>query len=109
MLVYSITEVHSLAHVRATWTALTRARDSTSNFGCIVVGNKSDLESERAVPLKDGERFADEIKVEFIETSAKTGDNILNAYRLLCEDVLKKHPKFVLNSDRKEHKHCTLI
>src|SRR3989338_853794 len=110
MLVYAITEAASLAHLRTTWTALTRSRDSTTNFGCIVVGNKSDLADERVVPAADGERFADECKCDFIETSAKTGSCIREAYMQCCESILKRNPKFAnTTSQHKEHKHCSLI
>ena len=36
----------------------------------ILVGNKSDLEHERSVPIETGKRFAEENKMEFFETSA---------------------------------------
>lgn len=41
-----------------------------------VIGNKSDLEDQRAVSVPDAEEFAKRIGADFLETSAKTGANI---------------------------------
>lgn len=42
----------------------------------IVVGNKSDLELQRKVTSVDGKEFAEAIGAIFLETSAKTGQNM---------------------------------
>jgi len=42
----------------------------------ILVGNKCDMESERAVDTAEGERLAKENGLLFMETSAKTGVNV---------------------------------
>ena len=49
----------------------------------IVVGNKSDLESERAVSADDGRKFAEEHKAQFIETSARTKANVNELFTLV--------------------------
>jgi Ras-related protein Rab-2A len=38
----------------------------------MLIGNKSDLEHRRAVSTKEGEQFAQENGLIFLETSAKT-------------------------------------
>ena len=38
----------------------------------MLVGNKCDLDSKRVVPVEEGQRFARENDLLFIETSAKT-------------------------------------
>lgn len=43
-------------------------------------GNKSDCGTERVVKREDGERLAQEYKVPFMETSAKTGLNVELAF-----------------------------
>ena len=42
----------------------------------LLIGNKSDLESEREVKYEDGKQFAEANNLIFFETSAKTGDNV---------------------------------
>ena len=47
-----------------------------SNAYIIISGNKLDLEVKRQVGVDEVKKFADEKKLKFIETSAKTGENI---------------------------------
>ena len=42
----------------------------------MIVGNKSDLETERAVSKQKGLDFAESRKVAFYEVSAKEGTNV---------------------------------
>lgn len=42
----------------------------------MLIGNKSDLEHRRAVSYKEGEAFAEENGLIFLETSAKTAANV---------------------------------
>lgn len=41
-----------------------------------ILGNKADCGSDRAVRREDGERLAREYNVAFMETSAKSGQNV---------------------------------
>jgi Ras-related protein Rab-6A len=47
----------------------------------MLVGNKTDLADKREVSTEDGEKKAKELKVMFIETSAKAGYNIKTLFR----------------------------
>ena len=47
-----------------------------ANAYIIIAGNKLDLESKRQVSIDEVKKFADEKKLKFIETSAKSGNNI---------------------------------
>ena len=40
---------------------------------CILIGNKSDLDSQRTVSIEEGQELADFYRIKFIETSAKSG------------------------------------
>jgi Ras-related protein Rab-2A len=42
----------------------------------MLIGNKSDLEHRRAVTTKEGEMFAQENGLVFLETSAKSAANV---------------------------------
>jgi Ras-related protein Rab-2A len=49
----------------------------------MLIGNKSDLDSKREVTREEGEKFAKENGLIFMETSAKTAQNV--------EDVIMQH------------------
>lgn len=46
----------------------------------VLIGNKSDLDSKRQVSTEEGERFAKENGLIFLETSAKTAENVEEAF-----------------------------
>ena len=56
----------------------------------VLVGNKIDLDSERAVSYEDGEEFAKMNNMPFFETSAKTGVNIENIFVKSAEMIAQK-------------------
>jgi Ras-related protein Rab-2A len=46
----------------------------------MLIGNKSDLDQRRQVSTEEGERFAKENGLIFMETSAKTAVNVEEAF-----------------------------
>ncbi|CAG9332499.1 unnamed protein product [Blepharisma stoltei] len=56
----------------------------------IIVGNKSDLTSERKVLSETGQMLADKCCVPYIEVSAKFGTNISKCFEMLLDEI---HPK----------------
>ena len=46
----------------------------------MLIGNKSDLDARRQVSFEEGERFAKENNLIFMETSAKTAFNVEEAF-----------------------------
>lgn len=46
----------------------------------MLIGNKADLESRRAVTYEEGKKFAEENGLIFLETSAKTAENVEEAF-----------------------------
>ena len=55
----------------------------------LIIGNKNDLNEERVVDKNIAMEYAKEEKIDYLETSSKTGDNIQKAISLLCEKVLE--------------------
>ena len=51
----------------------------------IIVGNKSDLESNRVVSKDSAEAYARKIGVDHYLASAKTGHNVTDVFRTLTE------------------------
>lgn len=58
--------------------------DSKSVYLPLNSGNKFDCGSERVVKRDDGQRLANEYKVPFMETSAKTGLNVELAFHAVA-------------------------
>jgi small GTP-binding protein len=54
----------------------------------ILIGNKSDLEEKRVVSQEEASQYAEEEKIEYIETSSKTGENIQRAINSICQKIL---------------------
>lgn len=55
-----------------------------------LIGNKSDLDASRQISYEEGKTFADENGLMFLETSAKTGQNIENGFINIIQQISKK-------------------
>ena len=53
----------------------------------ILIGNKSDLIDKREVSTEEAQTKAEQYNIAFLETSAKTGDNIVKAFTELVTQV----------------------
>jgi Ras-related protein Rab-1A len=56
----------------------------------LLVGNKSDLMSKRAVTFEQGKEFADSLGIEFVETSAKNSTNVEKAFMAMSAQIKSK-------------------
>ena len=56
----------------------------------MLIGNKSDMEHRRAVALEEGQQFAHEHQLIFLETSAKSGSFVDTAFLMLANDIKEK-------------------
>lgn len=74
ILVYDITNEESFNAVQD-W--ITQIKNySIENAQVILVGNKCDMEEERVISTERGKQLADQLGVQFFETSAKENVNI---------------------------------
>ena len=80
LLVYDITRRETFTHVTK-WLDDVRT-NSSKNVTVILIGNKKDLEDKRQVSYEEGEAFAKENGLMFLETSAKTAYNVVEAFIL---------------------------
>ena len=53
----------------------------------ILIGNKSDLENLREVPTHEARAFAQNNEIEFMETSALSGQNVASAFEALAKKI----------------------
>jgi Ras-related protein Rab-1A len=57
----------------------------------LLVGNKSDLTSKRAVSFDQAKEFADSLGIEFIETSAKNSTNVEKAFMMMASQIKARY------------------
>jgi len=85
LLVYSVTERDSFDLIRTYHEQILRVKD-TESVPIVLVGNKSDLESDRTVDMFEGQLIAQEFGCRFAETSAKLGINVTETFiNLVCQ------------------------
>ncbi|KKN38617.1 hypothetical protein LCGC14_0751710 [marine sediment metagenome] len=65
--------------------------DASSTISLILVANKVDMEGERVVTTEQGEELAEKLNLSYIETSAKTGENIDDAFKMLALQIIKRY------------------
>jgi len=88
LLVYDITRRETFNHLTS-W--LDDARQhANSNMTIMLIGNKCDLEQRRAVSLEEGQQFANEHGLVFLETSAKTAANVEEAFINTARKIYEK-------------------
>jgi len=88
LLVYDITRRDTFNHL-TTWLEDAR-QHSNSNMVIMLIGNKSDLEARRDVKREEGEAFAREHGLIFMETSAKTAANVEEAFINTAREIYDK-------------------
>ncbi|WCJ19318.1 hypothetical protein M5689_001614 [Euphorbia peplus] len=87
MLVYDISKCQSFDHITK-W--LEELRDhADSNIVIMLIGNKSDLGTLRAVPLEDAKEFAQKENLFFMETSALESTNVESAFFSILTEVYR--------------------
>ncbi len=91
LLVYDVTRYHTLDNINNKW--LKDYKKHVKKKGAfILIGNKTDLKDQLVIPTERGKELATKIKAShFIETSAKIGENIEEAFSLLVNQILRNH------------------
>ncbi|XP_059441269.1 ras-related protein RGP1-like [Corylus avellana] len=87
MLVYDITKRQTFDHV-AKWLEELRGH-AEKNIVIMLVGNKSDLGSLRAVPTEDAKEFAERENLFFMETSALEAINVESAFLTVLTEIYR--------------------
>ena len=67
--------------------ALPSTRYACENVNKLLVGNKSDLTSKRVVSFDAAKEFADNLGIEFLETSAKNATNVEQAFMTMAAQI----------------------
>eukprot|EP01060_Flectonema_neradi_P027012 TRINITY_DN36652_c0_g1_i1.p1 TRINITY_DN36652_c0_g1~~TRINITY_DN36652_c0_g1_i1.p1 ORF type:complete len:215 (+),score=25.51 TRINITY_DN36652_c0_g1_i1:64-708(+) len=104
VLVFDVTNRESFEHI-AFWKkeALEYAKPGVP---MLLIGNKADLPT-REVTLDEAEQFASDNGMKYIETSAKTADNVQNAFRDAVDTALDQRMELIMEETKKYKKYLS--
>jgi len=88
ILMYDVTNEESFNAVQDWCTQIKTY--SWDNAQVVLVGNKNDLEDERIVSFERGKQLADQLGLEFFETSAKENINVKSVFERLVDIICDK-------------------
>ncbi|XP_062511670.1 ras-related protein Rab-8A-like [Corticium candelabrum] len=88
MLVYDITSVKSFENIK-NWIRNVEEH-AAADVERMILGNKCDVTEGRKVSKEKGETLAAEHGIKFMETSAKTGQGVEEAFLILARDIKAK-------------------
>ncbi|KAI3972825.1 hypothetical protein MKX01_019483 [Papaver californicum] len=88
IIVYDVTDMESFNNVKQWLNEIDRyANDSVCK---LLVGNKCDLVDKKVVDTETAKAFADSLGIPFLETSAKEGSNVEQAFLTMAAEIKKK-------------------
>ena len=86
-MVFDVTDQESFNNVKQWLHEIDRY--ACANVKKLLVGNKCDLASKRAVPTEQAAEFAESLGVEYLETSAKSALNVEKAFTTMASEIRK--------------------
>lgn len=89
LLVFSLTDRHTFEEISTFYNQIMRVKGETVQFvPMMLVGNKNDLVDDRQVSYEEAIQLAKRFDCAYIETSAKTGMNVNDAFHGLVKMVM---------------------
>jgi GTPase KRas protein len=112
ILVYAIISRASFDEISSFREQILRVKDK-DKVPMVLVGNKSDLESDRQVTTAEGQNLAKQFGCPFMESSAKTRTNVEEVFFELVREIRKEneHAAGTGSKDKKKKKKggCLLL
>ena len=108
LLVYDVTNVKSFNDIDG-WLKEAKEKNPKGIEHFVLIGNKIDLNGNRKVTKEEGEKFAEEKGMEFVEVSAKTGEGIKELEYILAKIIYEEFMKYKKkgkdeNNEKKDEK-----
>jgi len=85
IVVYDTTEMESFNNVKQWLHEIDRY--ATEGVNKLLVGNKSDLVAKRQVETSAAKDLADSLSIPFLETSAKSAENVERAFMTMASEI----------------------
>ncbi|MHA1914483.1 MAG: Rab family GTPase [Promethearchaeota archaeon] len=89
IIVFDITNRNSFENVEKWYGILSEV--ASPNLVLILVGNKVDLADSRTVSLEEGVALAEKLGIPYMETSAKTNENIDDVFEWIALQIINKN------------------
>jgi len=104
LLIYDLTDKSSFDSIDK-WISNLENNIDMKNIPIILVGNKNDKEDERKVSYEEGLNYAQKYNFQFFEMSAKSGENVKEAFLALIHLYYDKNKdEFILENQDKNIK-----
>lgn len=103
LLVYSIVSRSSFLEIQAFHQQILRVKDRDW-FPVVLVGNKQDMEAQRAVSMADGKELALSFGCHFLETSARYRINVDEAFYALVRTIRDENKVKIGEKEQKKNK-----
>jgi len=88
IVVYDVTNQETFGNVQKWLQEIDRY--ACENVHKVLVGNKCDMVSDRKVTTREAQEFADQLNLEFLETSAKNATNVEEAFSKMAISIKDK-------------------
>ncbi|ORC86600.1 putative small GTP-binding protein Rab1 [Trypanosoma theileri] len=88
IIVYDTTDMDSFNNVKSWLNEIDKF--ASENVNKLLVGNKCDLVTQKAVDTQMAKDFADSLGIPFLETSAKESSNVEEAFTKMAMDIKKR-------------------
>jgi len=91
--IFDLTNLKTFNKVREWYKDVQKNLKNNPKLMGFLIGNKNDLLDGRVITTEEANQIAKELNLGYIETSALTGENVINAFQEVAKELLKSISK----------------